>query len=132
LEAIRVVLRYVDGAVRKGYTPDFHPDSTTFHFHDKDPEAPATELGFDGLKALFLVRSFDGNPYYTERKEFVEGDKTYGDKVEVRFGDGETMQASSLGYHPQRLGLFLLPPDPKSNNVLVYAVLPAVEHFRYL
>jgi hypothetical protein len=132
VETMKVVLRYTDGAIRKGYTPDFDPDRPTFHFQEDAPGASPMEMGVDGLKALFLVRSLEGSPHYSERKEFVEGDKSYGDKVEVTFGDGEVMQGSSMGYHPDRLGVFLMPPDPKSNNILVYAVLPAVERFRYL
>jgi len=128
---IKVVLRYSDGAILKGYTQDFYPDNPTFHFHEDPRGSCSKEMAVHALKALFLVRSFEGNPCYSERKAFTEGDKSYGDKVEVTFGDGEVMQGSSVGYHPQA-GFFLLPPDPKSNNILVFAVPTAVKHFRYL
>ena len=132
MDTMKVVLRYTDGAIRKGYTPDFHPDRATFHFHEDAPGTSPMEMGVDGLKALFIVRSLDGNPHYHERKEFTEEDKSYGDRVEVTFGDGEVLQGSSVGYPRRGRGFFLLPPDPKNNNILVYAVFSAIKRFRYL
>ena len=132
MEPIKVVLRYSDGAIMKGYTEDFHPDNPTFHFHEDPQGSSPTEMAVDGLKALFLVRSFEGNPRYNERKAFTEEDKSYGEKVEVTFGDGEVMQGSRVGCQPQGPGFLLLPSDPKSNNILVFAVSTAVRHFRYL
>jgi len=132
MEPIKIVLHYADGGILKGYTEDFRPDCPTFHFHKDTQETVPTEMGVEGLKALFLVKTFGGNPDYGERKEFMEGDKAYGDKVEVTFGDGEMMQGSCIYYHPERPGFFLLPPDPKSNNMLVFAVNAAVRDFRYL
>jgi len=132
MEPIKVVLRYTDGAILKGYTQDFHPESPAFHFHKDSQETSPMEMGVEGLKALFLVRTFGGNPDYRERKEFIEGDKSYGDRVEVTFGDGEVMQGSCVYYHPERPGFFLLPPDPRSNNMLIFVVTAAVKNFRYL
>ena len=129
---MKVVLWYNGGAVRKGYTEDFHPDNPTFHFHEDPRGSSPAEMAVDGLKALFVVRSFEGNAAYNERKSFTEEDKAYGEKVELTFGDGEVMQGSRVGSHPRGPGFLLSPPDPKSNNILVFAVSTAVKHFRFL
>ena len=132
MEPIKVVLRYTNGAILRGYARDIHPHRSTIHLYEDPQGTSKMEVGVDGLKALFVVKSFEGDPYHRERKEFVEGDQSCGDKVEVTFGDGEVMQGSSVGYHPEQPGFFLLPPDSKGNNILVLAALNAVKDFRYL
>lgn len=84
------------------------------------------------LKAIFFVQDFEGNAQYNERKNYGEGDKAQGKKVEVTFADGETLVGSTMGYDPNRQGFFLFPVDPKSNNMRVYAVCSAVKQVRNL
>ena len=84
------------------------------------------------IKALFFVKSFEGKREYDERKDFIEGDRIQGRKVEVAFIDNEIIRGTTVGYDPQRLGFFLIPIDPDSNNIRIFVVSTAVKSFRFL
>ena len=98
MEPIKVVVRYVDGRVVKGMTQDFFPNKDRFHLRSDTTvsEEPAEVLIRD-LKAVFFVKDFDGKPGYNERKEYNNGDKAQGRKVEILFVDGEKLVGSTLG-----------------------------------
>jgi Family of unknown function (DUF6982) len=134
MELIKVVVRYADGKVIKGYTYDFFPNKAIFHFYPAGGETSGggTEISIRDLKSVFFVRDFDGNPGYDEQKQFAP-DRVYtGRKVEVKFADGETLTGSTMGYAPDRPGFFLSPADPMSNNLRVFVINASVAGFRYL
>jgi hypothetical protein len=133
MEKIKVVLRYSDGRLIKGFTEDFFPNRERFHFAPANNLSGGTiEVSMKDLKAIFMVRDFIGDPLYKERKKYIEGEKPSGKKVEVTFRDGEVLVGSTLGYDPKRQGFFIFPVDPKSNNIRVYVVSSAAEKVRYL
>jgi hypothetical protein len=133
MEPIKVVVRYVDGRVVKGTTQDFFPNKDRFHLlSDTTVSEEPAEVLIRDLKAVFFVKDFGGNPGYNERKEYNNGDKAQGRKVEILFVDGEKLVGSTLGYDPNRLGFFLFPVDPESNNMRVFAVTAAVQNVRYI
>lgn len=133
MEPLKVVARYVDGRVVKGLSQDFFPNKDRFRISPADkPPGEAVEILLKELKAVFFVRDFVGNYQYDERKEYVEGDKPSGRKIEVTFKDGEVLVGTTLGYDPNRPGFFLFPADPKSNNIRVFAVTTAVKRVRFL
>jgi hypothetical protein len=133
MEPVKVVLRYIDGRVVKGFTQDFSPNKDRFHFYQVDKSsAEAIEVMMKDLKAVFFVQDFAGNSQYDERKNYAEGEKPQGRKVEVTFIDGEVLVGSTLGYDPKRIGFFFFPVDPKSNNLRVFAVSAAVKGVRYI
>ena len=130
---IKIVVRYVDGRVSKGCTHDFFPNKDRFHLFPPTGSAKqCVEISLKDLKAVFLVRNFVGNPGYGERKKYVDGENPFGRKLEVTFQDGEVMVGSTLGYDRNRPGFFLLPADPKSNNVRIFVVASAVKQVRQL
>ena len=133
MEPIKVVVWYADGKLVKGTTQDFFPNKDRFHLRSdtNNPEEPA-EILIRDLKAVFFVKDFTGNQDYNERKEYSNGDNAQGRKVEVLFVDGEKLVGSTLGYDPNRLGFFLFPVDPESNNIRVFAVTAAVKSVRYI
>jgi len=133
VESVKVVVRYSDGKLIKGFAQDFFPNKERFHLIPADnPSGGAVEVSMKDLKAIFMVRDFIGSSLYKERKKYIEGEKPSGKKVEVTFSDGEVLVGSTLGYDPKRQGFFIFPADPKSNNIRVYAVCSAVEKVRYL
>jgi len=133
METLKVVVRYIDGRVVKGLSQDFFPNKDRFHVYPADKSSgEAAEILLKELKAVFFVRDFVGNFQYNERKEYLEGDKPSGRKIEVMFKDGEVLVGTTLGYDPSRPGFFLFPADPKSNNVRVFAVTTAVKKVRFL
>lgn len=132
MERLKVVARYKDGKVIKGFTHDFFPNKDRFHlFPPDDPSANGIEVVISRLKAVFMVRDFAGNPQYNERKEYIEGEKFSGVQVEITFADGEVLVGSTLGYDPKRQGFFFFPADPKSNNIRVFVVSSALKNVRY-
>ena len=134
MESVKIVVRFADGRILKGYSQDFFPNKPVFHLVRNLARGSANrkEIRMSDLKAIFFVKTFAGNPDYKERKSFLEGDIVQGRKVEVAFVDGEILQGSALGYNPKDSGLFLFPSDPKSNNHRVFVVNSAVKNFRYL
>ena len=133
MEKVKVVARYRDGKVIKGFTNDFFPNKDRFHLFPSDnPSATGVEVIISQLKALFIVGDFIGNPQCKERKEYIDGEKTSGRKVQVTFADGEVLVGSTLGYNPKQQGFFIFPADPQSNNKRVYVVTSVVEKVHYL
>lgn len=134
MEQVKVIVRYVDGRVVKGFTQDFFPNKDRFHLRvlENGSGDGLQLILLKDLKALFFVRDFGGNPSYNERKAFVEGDRAQGRKVEVIFKDGEKLVGATLGYDPNRSGFFFFPVDDKCNNIRVFAVQSSVETVRYI
>lgn len=134
MEQNKVVVRYANGAVIKGFIQNFSPKKDWFHLIPADKISGETiEVSVKRLKAIFVVRDFNGNPQYHERKEYMEGENPPGVKLEVTFADGEVMVGSTLlSYDTKRQGNFIIPADPKSNNIRVFAVSSAVKSVRQL
>jgi len=132
MEKIKLVVHFNDGNLIKGFTEDFSPSKERFHLIPTDnPSGGAIEVSAKDLKAVFIVRDFIGDSMYNERKDYIEGEKPSGKKVEVTFADGEVLVGSTLGYDPRRQGFFIFPADPKSNNIRVYALFSSVKKVRY-
>jgi hypothetical protein len=134
MEPTKVVIRYANGKVVKGFIQNFSPNKDWFHLIPADkPSGETIEVFVKHLKAVFVVRDFYGNPQYNERREYIEGENPSGLKLEVTFADGEVMVGSTLlAYDPKRQGNFIIPADPKSNNIRVYVVSSAVKSARQL
>jgi hypothetical protein len=128
----RLVVKYLDGRLLKGFSQDFHPSRTHFHLArtiQSSPQQPVL-VPVTQLKAVFFVRDFAGNAAYTERKSFA--DVVQGRRIEVTFLDDEVMVGSTLSYRPQGSGFFLTPADSNGNNLRVFIGPSAVRHVRYL
>jgi len=135
MDPIKIVARYADGRIIKGYTQNFVPNKPSFYLRQFDPGASADaplEVLVKDLKAVFFVRDFLGDPDYQEQKNFPEGMKPPGKAVEVKFQDGEVPVGSTLGFDPHRTGFFVFPADPKSNNLRIFVVLQAVSEIYYI
>jgi len=134
MEPTKVIVKYTNGTVMKGFTQNFSPNRDWFYLTPVDKSSGGTiQVLVKRLKAIFIVRDFMGNPKYDERKKYVEGESPPGVKLEVTFNDGEVMVGSaSLGYDPKRQGNFIIPADPDSNNIRVFVVSSAVKSVRQL
>ena len=133
MERTKVVARYTNGKIIKGYTLDFFPNKERFHITPIDkPSDKPVEVLISQLKAVFVVQDFNGDPHYVERKGYSEGKTPYGTTLEVTFGDGEVLVGSGMGIDLKRQGFFISPPDPKSNNLRVFVVCSAIKKVRQL
>lgn len=126
----KVVARYLDGKLVKGYTFDFGPSQPRFHiFAEPGASGASTQVFLRDLKALFFVRDFAGDPARQDRRQFPPGEAA-GAHVEVRFRDGELMVGTVEGSTKDTPGFFLVPADQGSNNLRVY-VLTAATRMAY-
>jgi len=134
MDPVKVVVRYADGKVIKGYTQDFFPNKDRFHLqpHERSTGQDTQQVLLKDLKAIFFVKDFGGNPAYDERRQFGDGDKPQGRKMEILFKDGEKLVGSTLGYEPSRPGFFIQPVDGQSNNMRVFVVQAFVDKVRAL
>jgi Family of unknown function (DUF6982) len=125
-ESLRVVVRYANGQTRKGTTQDFRPASPRFHLIPADGSR-VVEVQVDRCKAVFFVRDFAGAPERTKLRGFLAApvQTPLGKKVAVLFRDGELVCGYTLAFSPDRAAFFLVPADPGSNNLRIYAVTAA-------
>jgi len=127
----KLVVRYLDGTMLKGFSQDFHPTRPFFHMTPSITSGAETSMvPMQQLKAVFFVRDFDGDPDYVEGRTFAE--YTSGRKIEVTFADGELLLGSTLGYRPDGAGFFVCPADGDGNNLRVFVLASGVKRIRYL
>jgi hypothetical protein len=132
----KVVVHFRDGRVLKGYTYDFNPNKEVFHVTKTQNGTEVVEISTSQMKALFFVKSFEGNRRHPGPDEFsMEGYKNSpGIKVKVTFLDEEVMYGSTHGYAPNRKGFFISPANKDLNNKRVFVVkesTAAVETWRW-
>src|SRR5438445_870286 len=129
MEKRKVIARKVDGQILKGYVetiPDLaNADAITLQSLTEEVIIiPKTEM-----KALFFVRKFSGNKEYSEVKFFDSQPKIDGLWVRLTFYDKELIEgivANSIQFLMED-GFYLKPPDPNSNNRLMYVVKRALQ-----
>jgi hypothetical protein len=126
----KIVVHYRGGRIVKGHTYDFSPQRPTFHLVVADAGGGRTthEVRVSELKAVFFVKTFEGNKEYIEKKQFGEvgTNSPLGLKMKITFYDGEIISGASAGYSKGRQGFFVTPIDPRSNNERIYIVSDAV------
>lgn len=129
----KIVVRYQDGKMIKGYTSDFMTNKDVFHVTD-GPSSTRTpvEVRVPELKAIFFVKDLVGNRGHAEKKLFDPSKPVTGRKIQVIFKDGERLVGTTQGYQPGRIGFFLVPADPGANNERVYVVLAATKETKFL
>ena len=143
-EGLRVVVHLSDGSLLKGYLCEdesFDPLSAGLT-GKKLPATIKLELSsgatkvidIETTKALFFVKSLEGRADYVELKFFERNPQIEGLWIKVRFRDGEVTEGivhNSLPFVTDS-GFFLRPPDPQSNNRVVYVVKSFLTDFRIL
>lgn len=126
----KVVARFRDGRLVRGYTADFHPSKPQLHLSAEPRSSDTMFLQLSQLKALFFVRDFAGDHMRVDRQDF--GTAPPGRKVAITFHDGETLLGSTLGYRGEGHGFFVHPADPRSNNLRVFVAPGATLQVRFL
>jgi len=123
----KIVVRYADGKIQKGFTSDFSPNRPIFHLTGRSDQKPEV-INVNKLKAVFIVKEFEGNPNYREASDFDDSQQVYGARLRVHFSDGEKLVGVGMGYNPNKIGFFLTPCDPDSNTIRAFIVLECVDH----
>jgi hypothetical protein len=127
----RVVAHYLDGKIVKGTTQDFFPNRPIFHILPVGASAEM-EVQCRQLKAVFFVRDLDGDETRKDLQGFLDGpgETARGKKVAVRFKDKEIVCGYTLSYSPERVGFFMFPADPGSNNLRIYVLTYSTTEIR--
>ena len=131
-EGLLVIARRQDGQVLKGTTHDFAPTKPTFHLATRsDAGSKTIEIPLNTLKAVFFVKSFEGDSRRLAKYDF-EAAKGQGRRVVVTFIDGEMIAGFTVGYSAGKPGFFLIPADQSDNNARVFVVNAAVRNLQWV
>src|SRR5262249_23224774 len=110
----------------KGYA-DFDPERPFLHLMPlDDPDGEGVEVAVADLKAVFFVRSFDGDPDHDESKDLYQARPPDTRKVSVHFRDGEELVGHTRQLDRSGAGLFCPPLGPHGTTVGVFAVFAAL------
>ena len=131
-QANKVVTAFLDGRRVKGCVFNFSAIKESFDLFPSEDghQAKAAEVRIRDVKAVFFVRDFVGNREYQDAHT-AEAFK-HGRKIEVTFRDGEKLLGVTDAYNPQKLGFFMFPGDPKSNNLRIFVVIKNAKHIRFV
>ena len=127
----KVVVRYADGQMLKGFTQDFHGSRLQFSLWPSVTAAAHERVvvPLALLKAVFFVREFRGDPDYVEQKVFESA--AHGRRIEVTLLDDEVIVGTTLNYRTDSAGFFVFPADTRANNQRVFIVSSAVRQVRF-
>ncbi|MFZ0964542.1 MAG: hypothetical protein WAO35_27065 [Terriglobia bacterium] len=118
----KVVVGFLNGGRIKGYVYDFSVLDDSFDLlPQEDPlQGEGIKVEMKDLKAVFFVWDFSGNP---EHSGFLRPNASMdGRIIEVTFTDGERIVGRTEGHIPQKLGFFMFPAEPRSNNIRIFVV----------
>jgi hypothetical protein len=121
-----VVARYRDGRLIKGTSVDVSADKPTCYVRTPDGQKQLVTLA--DLKALFFVKTLDGNARHDESMAAETGDRrSLGAAiVTVHFEDKEQLVGFTNRFPPRGPFFFITPVDNKSNNLRVLVNQAAV------
>ncbi len=124
----RMVLRLKNKSLLKGTTRNFSPTKPSFHLTLLSGKLVTVDLA--NLKAAFFVKNFNGDRdyKYTYRDYIPWG----GNKVKIKFVDGEVMVGYTSHYPYGDQGFFIKPADLQGNNERVYVVASSAENITFL
>jgi hypothetical protein len=131
----KVVAHFKDGSIVKGHTEDFDPDKDAFTLQPYVGGQKPVPVTLEDLKAVFHVKTFEGNPDHGPSPESVgevadprfRGVMERGRKALLEFKDGERMWGFAAGVERPTSGFFFFPTDPESNNLRIYVVRSALK-----
>ena len=92
------------------------------------------EIPKSEIKALFFVRRFTGNKDHAEVRFFDTHPQIDGLWIRVTFKDGEVLEgivANNFDFFVQD-GFYIKPPDPNTNNRLVYILKSSLQDLTIL
>jgi len=143
-DELKVVAHLADGSLIKGilrHSESFDPlaagaigQTLPSTVSLEIPGAGQRLVDVSRAKALFFVKSLEGRQDYVEVKFFERNPQIEGLWIKIKFKDGEVTEGivhNSLPFVADA-GFFLRPPDPQSNNRVVYVVKGFLSDFRIL
>jgi hypothetical protein len=128
----KAVVAFLDGRRLKGYIYNFSAQKDRFRlFLEQDTlRGEGTDVQMKDLKAIFFAKDFVGNSEYTESRILTSQNGCR--KAEVTFCDGEKLVGTTDAYNSQKIGFFLVPADPRSNNLRVFVITKNATQIRWI
>jgi hypothetical protein len=125
---IKVVARYADGRVLKGYCRGFIPSRGYLSVSPTQDAAQSTvaTVLLRHLKAVFFVHDLEGTPAAVEPTPAARGRD-----IVVSFMDGEVLKGTTLNYAVDGPGFFVSPHEQRGNNLRIFVVNEAVRHVQF-
>jgi hypothetical protein len=125
----KVVVRFKDKTLLKGTISNFSPFFLSL-FQLELLNGDSVTVNIDKIKAMFFVKSFEGNKQYKYKYE----DKLswVGDKIALQFEDGERMVGYTQHLDYSTKGYFITPADVNGNNTYVFASKSAIDNMSFL
>jgi hypothetical protein len=126
----RLVVRYTDGRILKGYGQDFSPLKGRVQVWAAPdcPKETRVSVALSQLKAVFFVHDLDGAANLPEPPQPVSEP---GRRIIVTFLDGEVLTATTFNYSPNGPGFFVTPVDAATNNQRIFVVSTAVARVHF-
>lgn len=128
----RIVARFQDGRLMKGFTTDFLPTKAHFHItlEEQGAAAKPVELRVSELKAVFFVKTLEGDRQHHKSNEPSQNGG--GRRLRIVFKDGEVIVGTTQGYDRSRPGFFVVPVDAGGNNERCFIVAAATSEVAFL
>lgn len=128
----RIVVRFQDGRLMKGFTTDFLPTKAYFHItlEEQGAAAKPVEVRVPELKAVFFVKTLEGDAQHHKSNEPSQNGS--GRRLRIVFKDGEVMVGTTQGYDRSRPGFFVIPVDAGGNNERCFVVAAATSEVAIL
>ena len=117
-EQERVVARFKNGRIEKGYSFGLDPSEKILRLIPAHRKGDAQEFPLHALKAIFFVRTFNGDSDRKKKRGFL--DPVDAKAVRVRFRDGEILCGRRTEDHQGEFGFWMVPEDPKDNATRMY------------
>lgn len=131
----KIVLKYQDGSIIKGWVDNFNPNREIVFLHPlKEYSAQERlDIRLNDLKAVFFVKDFVGNSSYQKVRGFEKSDRDTPTqrRIIVHFKDSEKLYGTSYSYHPDKTGFFICPVDRRDNNIRIFALNSASEKVEF-
>ena len=133
----KVVVKFKDGHVLKGWTVNISPNKEVFYLHkhkEFEDKKDIIEIKLSSLRAVFFVKDHKGNKDYKKVRTFKGKPKVTPSqrKIIVTCKDGEKLYGTTLGYDPNKKGFFIFPIDPEDNNKRIFINQTAVKSVELL
>jgi len=132
----KVVVKYQNEEILKGWVENFRPDRESFTLFPliEYSKEERSEIEFSSLKAVFFVKDFIGDKNYKKVRTFNVDLKITPSqrKLIVNFIDGEHLYGTSHTYGRHKIGFFVYPIDPKDNSARIFVIHSAVDSVRLM
>jgi hypothetical protein len=125
----KIVVHMKDGAIHKGITHDFDPDTESFHLLPAEGGGVPRRVVVDEMKALFYVKDYMGNRDFVARRQFAEAQSS-GKKGILTFSDGETVWGFVGESGDTGRGFYYFPLDEGDNNIRIFVVQSSVKEMK--